>query len=109
MVSYFVRYRGSSPDPEEFRRYYETRHMPILRQFPNIRSLILHAPSPWTDPFPVRPADSFLLAQMVFDSPGDLDAALRSPVRRQARDDFGRFPPFEGEVTHEAMIGKVMF
>ena len=52
---------------------------------------------------------SVLLAQMVFDSPGDLDAALRSPARAQARDDFHRFPPFEGEVTHEAMVGKVIF
>ena len=34
---------------------------------------------------------------------------LRSQARRLARDDFQRFPPFEGEVTHEAMIGKVIF
>ncbi|HEX4826770.1 MAG TPA: hypothetical protein VFV12_00970 [Xanthobacteraceae bacterium] len=26
-----------------------------------------------------------------------------------ARGDFHRFPPFSGEVTHEAMIGKVVF
>jgi uncharacterized protein (TIGR02118 family) len=109
MVSYFVRYRGSSPDPEGFRRYYETQHAPILRQLPSIRSLILHSPSAWTDALPVRRADSFLLAQMVFDSTGDLDAALRSPARRQARDDFHRFPPFDGEVTHEGMAGKVIF
>ena len=35
MVSYFVRYRGASPDPEAFHAYYETRHVPMLRQFPN--------------------------------------------------------------------------
>src|SRR5262245_22998950 len=109
MVSYFVRYRGSSSDLDGFRRYYEAQHAPILRQFPGIRSLILHSPSEWTDPFPVRRADSFLLAQMVFDSAGALDAALRSPARRQARDDFQRFPPYDGEVTHEAMAGKVIF
>jgi uncharacterized protein (TIGR02118 family) len=109
MVSYFVRYRGSSPDPEGFRRYYESQHAPILGRFPNIRSLILHSPSEWADPFPVRGADTFLLAQMVFDSASDLDAALRSPARAQARDDFQRFPPFDGDVTHEAMAGKVIF
>jgi uncharacterized protein (TIGR02118 family) len=109
MVSYFVRYRGSSSDPDGFRRHYETRHAAILGQFPNIRSLILHSPAEWTDPFPVRPANSFLLAQMVFDDAGDLDAALRSQARRQARDDFQRFPPFDGDVTHEAMVGKVIF
>ena len=50
-----------------------------------------------------------LLAQMTFDSAADLDAALRSQARREARDDFHRFPPFEGEVTHEAMTGTVIF
>jgi hypothetical protein len=39
----------------------------------------------------------------------DLDAALRSPARRRARDDFHKFPPFRGEVTHEAMIAKMVF
>ena len=109
MISYFVRYRGSAADPQEFRRHYETRHAPILQGFPHIRSLVLHAPSAWSDPFPVKRGGSFLLAQMLFDSAADLDHALRSPARREARDDFGHFPPFDGEVTHEAMLGKVLF
>ncbi len=108
MVSYFVRYRGASPNPEAFQTYYETRHAEILKQFSNIRSLILHRPAEWTDPFQVRKGDTMLLAQMQFDSAGDLDNALRSPARRLARDDFQRFPPFDGEVTHQAMIGKVI-
>ena len=109
MVSYFVRYCGSSSEPDTFQTYYETRHAAILRQFPNIRSLILHRPAAWTDPFPVLRGESMLLAQMQFDSADNLDAALRSEARRQARDDFRRFPPFEGEVTHEAMTGKIIF
>jgi uncharacterized protein (TIGR02118 family) len=109
MVSYFVRYRGSSPDLEAFQSHYETRHAAILRQFPNIRSLILHRPAAWIDPFPVRRGESMLLAQMQFDSAAALDAALCSEARRQARDDFHQFPPFDGEVTHEAMTGKVIF
>ena len=106
MVSYFVRYRGSSSDPEAFQAHYETRHAAILREFPNIRSLVLHRPAAWTDPFPVRRGESMLLAQMQFDSSAELDAALRSEARRLARDDFHRFPPFEGEVSHEAMSGQ---
>ena len=109
MVSYFVRYRGSSSDTEAFQAHYETRHAAILREFPNIRSLVLHRPTVWTDPFPVRRGESMLLAQMQFDSSADLDAALRSEARRLARADFHRFPPFEGEVSHEAMTGKVIF
>jgi len=109
MVWYFVRYRGASPTPETFESYYETRHAEILKQFPNIRSLILHRPSPWTDPFPVRRGETMLLAQMQFDNIADLDTALRSQARRLARDDFQRFPQFDGEVTHEAMSRKVIF
>jgi uncharacterized protein (TIGR02118 family) len=109
MVSYFVRYRGASPDPGAFHAYYETRHVPMLRQFPNVRSLVLHRPAAWSDPFPIRRGETLLLAQMQFDSASDLDAALRSDARRQARDDFHRFPQFSGDVTHEAMIGKVVF
>ena len=109
MVSYFVTYRGASPDPDAFHAHYESHHAVILRQLPNIRSLVLHRPSAWTDPFPVQRGETFLLAQMQFDSAGDLDAALRSEARRQARDDFHKFPPFRGEVTHEAMIAKMVF
>src|SRR5271166_3183535 len=107
MVSYFVRYRGKAADPLAFARYYETAHAPILQSFPGIRSLILHQPAPWNDRFPVRVDDTSLLAQMTFDTPADLDRALQSDARRAARDDFARFPAFDGEVTHQAMTAKV--
>ena len=109
MVSYFVRYRGSANDPQAFNAYYEEQHAALLRQFPHIRSLVLHRPAHANDPFPVRHGGTFLLAQMQFDNPNDLDAALRSDARRRARDDFHNFPPFSGEVTHEAMIAKTVF
>ena len=109
MLSYFVRYRGRADDADEFNAHYETVHAKILSEFPNIQSLVLHRPALWTDPFPVNRGDSALLAQMVFRSAQDLDDALRSEPRRQARDDFQRFPLFQGTVTHEAMAGKVIF
>ena len=109
MISYFVRYRGSSSDPEAFREHYENQHAAILRRFPNIRALILHQPTSWNDPMPVRHGETFLLAQMKFDNAGELDAALASAARREAREDFHRFPAFSGEVFHEAMIAKVVF
>jgi uncharacterized protein (TIGR02118 family) len=109
MISYFVRYRGSSSDADAFHTHYETCHAAILRQFPAIRSLVLHRPVGWSDPFPVQRGGTFLLAQMQFDNASDLDAALRSVARRQARDDFQSFPPFSGEVTHEAMTARVLF
>jgi uncharacterized protein (TIGR02118 family) len=109
MVSYFVRYRGQAADPHAFARYYEDEHARILRGFSGIRSLILHRPMSWNDPFAVHPDGTELLAQMTFDSAADLDAALKSDARREARADFARFPAFVGEVTHQAMTAKVIF
>ncbi len=109
MISYFVRYRGAPADPAAFAAYYATEHAAILKRFPGIRSLALHQPTPWSDPFRVREDGTALLAQMVFDTPADLGRALRSDARRLAREDFARFPPFTGEVTHQAMSGTVLF
>ena len=109
MISYFVSYRGSSSEPGQFRAYYENEHAAILRRFPRIRSLTLHQPVSWLDPMPVKRGETFLLAQMRFDNAEDLDTALKSDARRAAREDFHRFPPFSGEVTHEAMGGKLVF
>jgi|SRR5581483_9649517 len=109
MVSYCVRYRGSSPDPEAFLGYYREQHAAILKEWPGIKSLILHSPVAFDDPFPVRPAGTMLLAQMVFDSAAALDGALRSEARRRAREDFARFPAYSGEVTHEALRAEVIF
>jgi uncharacterized protein (TIGR02118 family) len=109
MISYFVRYRGSAADPAAFADYYATHHAAILKHLPGIRSLSLHEPAAWSDPFPVRDDRTALLAQMTFDTPADLQRALRSDARRLAREDFARFPQFSGEVTHQAMRAKVIF
>jgi uncharacterized protein (TIGR02118 family) len=109
MVSYFVRYNGRADEPCEFRAYYENVHAKILRNFSNIQSLVLHRPAPWSDPFAVNRGDTALLAQMVFNSTQDLDAALRSDARRKAREDFQNFPSFNGRASHEAMAGKLIF
>jgi hypothetical protein len=61
MVSYFVRYRGLASKPEAFHAHYENQHAAILRRFPKIRSLILHQPTSWNDPMPVRRGETFLL------------------------------------------------
>jgi len=92
-------------DPAGFTAYYETQHAAALKRFP--------AGAACTDgmarSIPVKPSGSLLLAQMTFDSAQALDAALCSAARREAREDFHRFPPFEGEVTHEAMTARVVF
>lgn len=109
MVSYFVSYRGWTPDPAAFLQRYAEGHARVLAEFPGIRSLVLHTPVGCCDPFPVNPGGRLLLAQMSFDSVAALDAALASEARARARADFLRFPPFEGSVTHQAMAARKVF
>ena len=103
-VSYFVRYEGVAENGEEFLRYYREHHAPILARFPSIRGIVLHSPVEWHDPFLVEPDRFVLLAQMIFDSREDLDRALQSEARAEARVDFARFPRFEGAVYHQAAV-----
>lgn len=106
-VSYFVRYDVEAP--EDFVLQYRARHVPILARWPGMRRVILHRPVPWSDPCPVNRAASFLVAQLEFESQADLDRALLSPERLEARGDFERFPPFEGKVFHQAMSQEEVF
>jgi len=109
MVSYWVRYQGRRADPVGFVGYYQDAHSSFLQRLPGIRSLVLHTPVEFHDPFPVNKGSTMLLAQMMFGSLAELNSALASDARKAARDDFQRFPRFSGEVTHEAMEGKVIF
>jgi len=106
-VSYFVRYEVEAPD--EFVRYYKSNHVPILARWPGMRRVILHRPVPWTDPCPVNRASALLVAQLEFETQADLDRALQSPERGEARRDFERFPPYEGRVLHQAMVQEEVF
>ncbi len=108
-VSYFVRYQGMLPEADRFARDYCDRHGAILKGFPGIRGLTLYQPTPFSDPFPVNPDPTTFLARMDFDSAAALDAALASEARVRARDDFAKFPPIEGPVTHLAMTPEHVF
>ena len=108
-VGYFVRYEGTSKEPETFLDYYKNTHGKFMRAYPGIRSAILHTPVAWHDPLKINPGDSFLLGEFHFDSPEALDAALASEARIRAREDAGNFPHFEGKVTHQAFERTVMF
>lgn len=108
-ASYIVRYHGTATDPEGFLSHYRTSHAPILQRFQGIRSLELHRGADFTDPFPVNPGGNLLIAQMTFDDIPALNAALTSPARAEARDDFGNFPRFDGDVTHQAFITERLF
>ena len=102
-TSYFVLYSGRADEPEPFVERYRSVHVPILREWPGMRRIYLHTPAPWTDTHPVRPSGLAMAAQMTFDDIASLEQALRSDARARAREDFGRFPTFHGDVFHQAM------
>jgi len=108
-ASYIVRYHGSAPDPEGFLAHYRESHAPILQRFPGIGSLILHRSADFTDPHPVTPGGNLLIAEMTFDDVPALNAALASRARTDARNDFGNFPTFDGDVTHQAFTTERIF
>ena len=108
-TSYFVRYEPTGELSNEFLNHYRGEHADTLKLFPGIRALHLHTPANWNDPESVNRGRVGLLAQLVFESSSALDAALKSDARAAARDDFKRFPRFDGEVIHQAMSGETLF
>ena len=108
-VSYFVRYEGRAESRQEFMAHYRDRHVPLLARFPKIRRVLLHMPTPWQDAYPIQPDTFAILVQMEFDSLEDLEAAVGSPARAEARRDFGQMPPFQGTVYHTAAISEEVF
>ena len=102
-VCYFVRYEIVPSNEKAFLEHYKTRHVPILARWPGMRRVVLHTSVASKDSFPVNEGRTFLLAQLEFESQADLENAMQSPQRAEARLDFQKFPPFEGPVTHQAM------
>ena len=102
-VSYFVRYDIAVSDVDAFVRRYREVHVPIVTRWPGLRSMVLHTPVEWRDPFPVNKGRAVLMAQLEFDSEEAMNRAFASPERAAAREDFKRFMTFEGTVTHQAM------
>lgn len=107
-VSYFVLYRGEADDGAAFVARYRDVHVPILKTWPGVREVIVHTAMPWIDPHSIEASGLLMMAQMLFDSRDDLERALRSPGRTEARADFHLFPPFRGAVLHQAVVSEVI-
>ena len=103
LVTYFVRYRGLPQPQASFEDYYRTRHSEILLQMPGIRRLVLHSPTTWHDPFPVKPDGTDFLAEMTFADAAAFKIAVESRARAIARDDLANLPLGAAAVTHQAM------
>jgi len=108
-VSYFVRYDITAVDAQRFVDRYREVHVPLLARWPGIRRVMLHTPLDWHDPFTVNRGRTVLLAQLEFESVESMEAALQSEARAAAREDFERFPSYEGSVVHQAMAQDEVF
>ena len=65
--------------------------------------MILHSPLASEDSQSVTSGNFYLVAEMQFATEQDLQAALQSEARAEARVDFAKFPPYSGDVWHQAM------
>ena len=78
----------STPDdPAAFDAHYRDVHAPIVRRYPNLRSLRLTTPGGVGG----RAAPFHLMAEMSFDSRADLDEALASDAGRESGRDLRNF------------------
>jgi len=108
-VSYFVRYDIQVADLEAFLRRYREVHVPMVSRWPGLRRMVLHTPLAWRDPFPVNPGSAVLMAQLEFEDEAAMNAAFASRERAEAREDFKRFPHYEGSVVHQAMSAEEVY
>ena len=102
-VSYFVFYKGEAVDPAAFVERYRSIHVPILQRWPGVERVVLHTPVIAVDPKTISHGEFAMIAEIVFDDADALAAALQSDERHEARLDFGMFPPFHGDISHQPM------
>lgn len=104
-VPYFVTYKGRARHHAALVERYRRKHVPILRTWPCIRGVSLHAPSQWRDSQSGVPADVAFVAQTKFDDIDAVQLALASETRLQARYDLVKFPPIEVPMIRQANGG----
>jgi hypothetical protein len=98
--SFLVHYPGPAEDFNRWFNHYVASHPEIMRRFPGIRQIEILSRVDWIDAMPFERASHMQRNRVVFDSPEALTAALQSPVRHEMREDYHRFPPFEGDSFH---------
>ena len=73
-------------DPAAFDAHYRDVHAPIVRRYPSVRELRL-IKTTWVG----RTPGPYLMAEMLFDSRSDLDAALMSEAGVESGRDLRNF------------------
>jgi uncharacterized protein (TIGR02118 family) len=102
--SYVVRYHQPAEDAAHFVAHYLADHPPVLARLPEIRSILCYLPVRGATPEVLPPADYIVGNEVAFDSLDHFNAAMASPVRKELRAHFHKFPPFSGRNTHFPML-----
>ena len=87
MAARFIALFNQPEDPAAFDAHYRDVHTPIVRRYPGLRDLRLTR----TDGVAGRPSPFYLMAEMVFDSRAELDAALASEAGIESGRDLRNF------------------
>ena len=101
-AAYLVIYEGQPENREAFLHYYIEEHLPIIWTWPKVRQVEVAMGEEGGDAL-ANPSGVFMIARFLFDNLEDLRAALQSPQRLHAREDSANFPPFQGNVYHQAV------
>ena len=78
---------GMPDDPDHFREYYLTRHIPLARRMRGLTGWNLS----WIDRDAADPGPYLLIAELYAESRQAMDAILASPAGVAAREDVARF------------------
>lgn len=101
--SYVVHYPGPAQDISAWLSHYIAGHPRIMRKFPGIRWIEILSRVDWCTALPLPRAEHIQRNRIVFDSAAALEAALKSPVRFEMREDYHTFPAYEGGNFHYPM------
>lgn len=100
---FLVHYPGHALDFDEWINYYLTHHPQIMFDFPGVREIEIFTRIDWLDAMPWTRVHYMQRNKLMFDSAHAITEAMHSPVRHAMRQDFEKFPPFEGSNIHHPM------
>ncbi|QKJ94461.1 hypothetical protein [Agrobacterium pusense] len=101
--SYLVHYPGPAHNQNSWLGHYIKHHPQIMRTFPGIRSIEVLTRVDWVGFIPWARANHMQRNRVMFDSQAALTKALHSPARNAMREDFEKFPAYEGGNYHYPM------
>lgn len=101
--TYLVGYEGPAEDLNAWLAHYIDNHPPLMARMPGIRELEVCTRIDWCSFLPWTRDPCMQRNKVVFDGVQALTDAVRSPIRREMREDYNRFPTFSGKVFHYPM------